>query len=107
MKIKADLEWKGSGLPRLSLFIRGGPHRRQHRAVFTVYRKALLDACKDLGVKLPITRKIALYVIFLDNTCPDLGSLYLALETCLDGKSHPAVLKDDSLIRRVDMMFMD
>lgn len=106
MKIIADLDCNAVP-PRLRLFIHGAPHRRMHRRIWDQYRAALIAACKNLGVRLPMRREIDLYVLFIEPTCPDMGGLYLTLETCLDGKNRPGVLADDSLIKHVDMGMLE
>ena len=92
--------------PLLSLSIHDAPHRREHIATLRRYRQALYDACKSIGMSLPLEHPIDMHVMFVEPSSPDLGGSYIALEQCMDGKTmskENAVLADDSLLSKVTM----
>lgn len=87
-------------LPLLRLYVHHAPHRRQHWRVIEAYRVELVAAAKRAGIPIPIKRPLALSVLFIDPTSPDLDNLVMSTYRALDGKGHhkASVLADDGLI---------
>lgn len=90
-------------LPLLQFYIHKAPHRRageKHHRVIVEYRDELVAAAKAAGVKVPIDVPVAVSVLFIDPSSPDLDNLVMALFRAIDGTSHskPTVLRDDGLI---------
>jgi len=86
--------------PLLRLYIHYAPHRRQHRAVIQKYREALVKACEEANIPLPISHKIELWVLYINPCSEDYDNLTVALWRALDGKTldGPSVLTDDKLV---------
>lgn len=99
MKIIADYD-RTVHPPLLRLYIHDAPHRRMHIKVIQQYRVALRAAMQKIGIKNVIMNQIALWVLFVNPSSPDLGNLYLALEQALDHTTltKPGIVMDDSLI---------
>lgn len=97
--------------PILRFNIHGAPHRRmldKYPILTREYRKQLLHACEQAGIKTPIKCPIKLSAHFVDPTAPDLDNLLVALFRALDGRSRHGVLADDELIHSlggVDKLF--
>ncbi len=97
--------------PILRFTIKGAPHKRfldKYPIITREYRKQLLEACEEVGIRTPIERPIKLSAHFVDPTGPDLDNLLTALFRALDGRSRHGVLADDELIHSlgaVDKMF--
>jgi hypothetical protein len=93
--------------PLLQLWIHDAPHRRMHIKTIQQYRKFLYEAVRhtSIGNKMPIDYEIDLDILFVNPSTPDLGNAYLALEQALDDTTltKPGIVKDDSLIQRVQM----
>jgi Holliday junction resolvase RusA-like endonuclease len=77
-----------------------------HIAVIQKYRETLKSAAEKIGLKTPIQHPLDLYVCFINPSSPDLDNLLMALYQALDGKTlrKPALLDDDGLICKVEMM---
>lgn len=95
---------RGDDLPLLRFYIHHAPHRRQHWKVIAQYRDELTAAAVAAKIPIPIKRSIALSVLFIDPSSPDLDNLVVALFRAIDGKSHhkPTILKDDGLIETLE-----
>lgn len=92
--------------PLLQLSVFDAPHRRMHIKVIQQYRQKLYEACKGIGVPVPLETPVDLSILWVEPSSPDMGNLYLALEQALDGSTLTkanAVLKDDSLIDKTTM----
>jgi hypothetical protein len=99
MKIIADYD-QTMFPPLLRLYIHDAPHRRMHIKVIQQYRVVIRAAMAKIGIKDLIKDQIALWVLFVNPSSPDLGNLYLALEQAMDDKTlkKPGIIADDSLI---------
>lgn len=100
MRTIVEFVERGDDLPLLRFYVHHAPHRRQHHRVIAMYRDELVTAAKAAKIEIPIRRPIAVSVLFIDPSSPDLDNLLMALFRALDGTSHskPTVLQDDGLI---------
>jgi len=87
-------------IPKLSLWIHDAPHRRMHLRTIQQYRVFIRQALAKIGITEVIDHPIALDVLFVNPSTPDLGNAYLALEQAMDHTTltKPGIVRDDSLI---------
>ena len=91
---------RANDLPLLSIYVHDAPHRRMHYRVLGLYRDELTASAKAASITIPIKHPVALSVLFINPSSPDLDNLLTATFQAMDGASHraPTVLADDSLI---------
>lgn len=94
-------------VPLLQLYIFGAPHRRQDTTTISRYRECLRQAFLGADILPPIREPIDLGGYFINPTSTDMDNLICALFRALDKyapRGHNiGLMKDDSLIQRVNM----
>lgn len=97
--------------PQLNLYIIGAPHRRQDTTTISRYREVLRRAFLRADILPPIREAIDIAGYFINPTSTDMDNLICALFRALDKyapKGHNiGLMRDDSLIQRVNMAKME